>query len=98
MQGGRAAAVTAAAATRQSADRTPDVKRLTYLEKREWERMEQTILEAEEKLAACGRAVEDPAVASDPATLDARWKALEAARAEVERLYARWAELERKQT
>jgi ATP-binding cassette subfamily F protein uup len=41
--------------------------------------------------------VEDPAVASDPAALRARWEALESARAEVARLYARWAELEVKQ-
>ena len=38
------------------------------------------------------------AVASDPAALAARYAAAEAARAEVERLYARWAELEGKQS
>jgi len=73
------------------------LRRLTYLEKREWEEMEARILEAEEGLGAAERAMEDPAVASDPAALLARHQSLEAARAEVERLYARWAELEAKQ-
>ena len=73
------------------------MRRLTYLEKRDWEQMEQTILGAEEACAACQEAVEDPAVASDPIALRERWVALEAARAEVDRLYGRWAELEEKQ-
>ena len=73
------------------------LKRLTYQEQREWEQMEETILAAETALTECQAAVEDPAVASDPAALRARWGALESARAEVARLYARWAELEVKQ-
>ena len=43
------------------------------------------------------RAVDDPAIASDPTALQERYAALEAAQAEVDRLYARWAELEAKQ-
>ena len=75
----------------------PDVRRLTYLEKRDWEQMEQKILAAEAACVACQEAVDDPAVASDPIALRERWAALEAARAEVDRLYGRWAELEQKQ-
>ena len=74
-----------------------DVRRLTYLEKREWEQMEQAILEAEQALAASRRAVDDPAVASDPVALGERWAALQAAQAAVDRLYERWAELEQQQ-
>ncbi len=59
--------------------------------------MEEAILAAETALAACHEAVEDPAVASAPVLLRERWEALQAARAEVDRLYARWAELEQKQ-
>ena len=73
------------------------LKRLTYQEQREWEQMEETILAAETALTECQAAAEDPAIASDPAALRARWEALESARAEVARLYARWAELEVKQ-
>jgi len=71
-------------------------KRLGYLEQREWERMEQAILVAEKAVTACERSAEDPAIASDSAALQERYAALEAARAEVDRLYARWAELEAK--
>jgi ATP-binding cassette subfamily F protein uup len=56
--------------------------------------MEATILQAESALEACRQAAEDPEIASDPAALQARYAALDAARAEVDRLYARWAELE----
>ncbi len=74
-----------------------DVRRLTYLEKREWEQMEQAIVDAEETLAAARSAVDDPAIASNPLALAERWTALQAAQANVERLYERWAELEQRQ-
>jgi ABC transport system ATP-binding/permease protein len=72
-------------------------KRLGYREQREWEGMERTILDAEAAAAACERATQDPSIASDPGALQASYAALEAARAEIARLYARWAELEAKQ-
>jgi ATP-binding cassette subfamily F protein uup len=72
------------------------VKKLTYKEQKEWEGMEAAILAAEEALIASQAAVEDPAVATDPVALQDRCSALDVARAEVERLYARWAELEGK--
>jgi ATP-binding cassette subfamily F protein uup len=74
-----------------------EAKRLSYKEKLEWEQMEAKIQEAEDRLAAAQKAVEDPAVATDPAALQERCNAMEAARVEVERLYARWSELEEKQ-
>jgi ATP-binding cassette subfamily F protein uup len=55
-------------------------------------------MSAEEALALAQAAVEDPAVASDPGALRERCATLETARAEVERLYGRWAELEAKVT
>ncbi len=74
-----------------------DPRRLSYKEKQEWEQMETKILEAEDRLAAAQAAVEDPAVATDPAALQERCAELEATRVAVEGLYARWAELEEKQ-
>ena len=59
--------------------------------------MEQIILEAEQALWTARRAVDDPAVASDPTVLAERWVTLQTAQAEVDRLYERWAELEKKQ-
>ena len=75
----------------------PRAKRLGYLDQREWDGMERAILDAETAVETCQRAAEDPGVASDPAALQARYAALQAARALVDRLYARWAELEAKQ-
>jgi ATP-binding cassette subfamily F protein uup len=75
----------------------PRTKRLGYREQREWDSMEQAILDAEQVLASCRREVDDPAVASDSTALQQRMATLEAAQAEVNRLYARWAELEAKQ-
>jgi ATP-binding cassette subfamily F protein uup len=69
---------------------------LGYLEQREWDEMEGRILEAEGRLEACGQAAADPAIASDHVALAARVEALTKAQAEVDRLYARWAELEAK--
>jgi ATP-binding cassette subfamily F protein uup len=74
-----------------------EAKRLTYKEQKEWEQMEAKVLDGEERLAAAQAAVEDPAVASDPKALQERCAALETVRKDVERLYARWAELEEKQ-
>src|SRR5207248_976700 len=71
-------------------------KKLTYIEQREYEQMEQTLLDAEERLAAARRRAEDPAIATDAATLQERFAELAAAQAEVDRLYARWGELEAK--
>ncbi|HXO19451.1 MAG TPA: ABC transporter C-terminal domain-containing protein [Thermoanaerobaculia bacterium] len=58
--------------------------------------MAETLL-AETLLADRQRQAEDPAIVTDPAALNERYQALEAARLDVERLYARWAELEGKQ-
>jgi ATP-binding cassette subfamily F protein uup len=73
-------------------------KGLSYRDQREWERIEQTILKAEEMLAACQAAVNDPAIVSDAEALRTRYAALEAAQAEVDRLFARWAALELQQS
>jgi ATP-binding cassette subfamily F protein uup len=75
----------------------PRSRRLGYMEQREWDGMEQAILDAELAVEACRRAADDPTIASDPTALQTRYAALEAAQAEVDRLYARWAELEAKQ-
>ena len=96
------AARSAAPPPRKAAERAPQrerarSKRLGYLEQREWDGMESAILEAERAMQLAEQAVQDRAIASDPVALQERYAALEAARAEVERLYARWAELEAKQ-
>jgi ABC transport system ATP-binding/permease protein len=71
-------------------------KRLSYLDRLEWDRMEQLILEAEAELERKQKAAEDPAIASNAAELTAAHEALDQARHRVDQLYARWAELEAK--
>ncbi len=68
-------------------------RRLGYLEQRELDAMEGRILEAEEKLAALRADCERPEVVSDGPRLVALAREIEKARAEVDQLYARWAEL-----
>jgi len=77
---------------------TDERRQLSYRERREWEQMEERILEAERRLQGCQQAAADPAVASDRRELSARLGALAAVQAEVDSLYARWAELEAKVT
>ncbi len=71
-------------------------KGLTYREQQEWDKIEQQIAKAEAAVSACQTAVHDPGIVSDSEALRTRYTALETAQAEVERLFTRWAELEKK--
>ena len=71
-------------------------QRLSYLEQREFDGMEQTLLAAETRLEEAKKRAEDPSIASDANALQQRFAELADAQTEVERLYARWAELEAK--
>ncbi len=71
-------------------------KGLSYKEQGEWDQIEGEILEAEKRVAACQAAVSDPSIASSAADLQERYTALHTAQTDVERLYARWAELDEK--
>jgi ABC transport system ATP-binding/permease protein len=73
-------------------------KKLSYKEQRELDSMEQSVLVAEGKLETAKIRTGDPAIASDPTALQTRFAELAAAQREVDRLYARWAELEAKIT
>jgi ATP-binding cassette subfamily F protein uup len=69
-------------------------KKLAYLEQREWDGMEEKILEAEQDLAAWQRELQE--AASDAKRLTIAYDKLQVAQRCVEDLYARWAELEAK--
>jgi ATP-binding cassette subfamily F protein uup len=69
-------------------------KKLSYLEAREWEQIEQRVAEAEEALETKRRLLEMADVVTDPARLTEAAASIDAAQAEVDRLYERWAELE----
>ena len=81
---------------RRPSRRTPQEKKLTYLEQREYDQIEQLVEQAEGRLDEARRRAQDPSIATDAAALQERFAELAAAQAEVDRLYARWGELEAK--
>jgi ATP-binding cassette subfamily F protein uup len=72
--------------------------KLSYLEAREYETIEQRVAQAEQVLQAKREQLEDPAIGSDSQRLVAAQAEMEKAQGNVDRLYARWAELEKKKT
>jgi ABC transport system ATP-binding/permease protein len=89
--GARATARSAVAETSTSK------KKLSYLEAREYASIEERVAAAEETLEARRSFAEDPTIASDATRLMSAHAELEEAQKEVDELYARWAELEKKQ-
>ncbi len=81
-----------------AASDTNTKKKLSYLEVRELEMMEQNIAKGEEELNLCRAEMEDPAVMSDGPRLRKACGRMEKAQEAVDTLYARWAELERKKS
>jgi ATP-binding cassette subfamily F protein uup len=71
-------------------------KKLTFKETREFELMEKTIHDAEERLQKKAAALQDPGVSGDATKLHAASVELEQAQKTVDALYSRWAELETK--
>ncbi|MBD3868601.1 MAG: ABC-F family ATP-binding cassette domain-containing protein [Acidobacteria bacterium] len=76
----------------------PKPKKLSYKEKLEWDAMDAAILKADEVLDAAKVRLADPTISANATKLQERMKEVDAAQAEVDRLYARWAELEEKQS
>jgi ATP-binding cassette subfamily F protein uup len=71
-------------------------KKLSYLEAREYATIEQHVADAEEVLRAKQTALEDPAIVSDAAKILVAHADYDAAKAVVDELYIRWAELDSK--
>lgn len=71
-------------------------KKLSYLEAREYDSIEQRVADAEEILQAKRVQLEDPQIVSDGPRLVAAHAEMEEAQEKVDALYARWAELEKK--
>ena len=75
----------------------PAVRRLSYLEQREWDGLEAAVNDGESRLAEARRRAEDPSIATDADLLQRRLAELGELQAQVDRLYKRWGELEEKQ-
>jgi ATP-binding cassette subfamily F protein uup len=71
-------------------------RKLSYLEARELEAMEENVAKVEETLRAAQAALENPADTTDPRHFQTICAEVEAAQEAVDHLYARWADLERK--
>ncbi len=76
----------------------PARKKLSYMEARDYETIEQRVAEAEEVLQAKRIQLEDPKIVSDSERLIAAHAEMEEAQEKVDALYARWAELEKKKS
>ena len=88
--------VAAAQPSASSASAAPAKKKLSYLEAREYATIEQRVEEAEQLVHAKRAELEDPANAMDAPRLVSAQAAMDAAQETLEALYARWAELEKK--
>ena len=75
----------------------PGKKKLSYLEAREYEGMEAKVAAVEHELDVHRTALQDPAIMSDAARLQTACEKMEETQHQVDALYARWAELEKKQ-
>ena len=71
--------------------------RLSYMEQRDLDQMEANIAKAEASLQVAQAKAGDPSIAASPGRLGEAFKELDAAQREVDRLYARWGEIEAKQ-
>jgi len=79
-----------------SANSNTGKKKLSYLEQREFDGIEALVDKADARMAAAHDLLEDPKVVTDAAALTAALAEMEAAQAEHDAVYARWAELTEK--
>jgi ATP-binding cassette subfamily F protein uup len=69
-------------------------KKLSYKDQRDWDTLEERILRAETELTVLEAQANDPAAMSNASRVLELHQAHEGKRAEIDTLYARWAELE----
>ncbi len=70
--------------------------RLSYIDQREYDQMEERILEAEIERERLQQRLESPETVADPGLLHECWQELQQAQEAVDGLYARWEQLETK--
>jgi ATP-binding cassette subfamily F protein uup len=87
---------TQVAVSTQNARQSPGKRKLSYLEAREYDTIEQRVADAELVLQAKRAQLEDPRIVSDGPRLVSAHAEMEEAQEKVDTLYARWAELEKK--
>ena len=75
---------------------TPTRKKLSYLEQREYDTIEDRIEQADARLHAAQQRIEDPAVVTSPQALVEALAELESAKSDHHTIYERWVELTEK--
>lgn len=90
--------IAASAAAKPATASAPKPKKLSFHEQKEWDGIEAAITAAEETVATRETEVAAASTGGNHVALTAACKALEEAQAAVEKLYARWQELETKRT
>jgi len=91
-QGNETPAVVAAAAT--SPDKKKKLAKLSYLDQREYDQIEERIVEVEDEQGRLQALMDAPETVSDPERLHKCWVALADVEVRVTQLYDRWHELE----
>ncbi|MGD9949742.1 MAG: ABC-F family ATP-binding cassette domain-containing protein [Desulfobulbus sp.] len=74
----------------------PKPGKLSYMDQREYDQMEEQILEREGRLEELQRLMADPKIMGDPNQLQQHWQEQQDLQAETDRLYERWDELEQR--
>ncbi|SEG37731.1 ATP-binding cassette, subfamily F, uup [Bryocella elongata] len=74
----------------------PTKKKLSYMEQREFDGIEERVDKADKRMSAAHDRLEDPSVVTDSDKLTAALAEMEAAQAEHDAVYERWAELTEK--
>jgi ABC transport system ATP-binding/permease protein len=95
-QRAKSESATGGSQTAGSTSTAPAKKKLSYLEAREYASIEQRVEEAEQRVQAKRAELEDPANAMDAPRLVSAQAAMDEAQEALDILYARWAELEKK--
>ena len=70
--------------------------KLSYMDQREYEQMEEKIMEAEEEKESLQALMDDPETAQNPKKLGETWEKFEALKQQIEQMYERWDKLEAK--
>lgn len=81
-------------ATKPATTAKPRPGKLSYMEQREYDQMEERILTAEAELEELQSRMAEPEIAADAAKLEECWQRQQHLTGEVEQLYQRWSELE----
>ncbi len=84
------------AAPKEKASTKPKPGKLSYMDQREYDQIEETILAAESRLEELKQLMNSPEVMADAVQLQHYWEEQQTLQTEADRLYDRWDELEQR--